>query len=139
MVDDRVVLLADVAVLLLQDLAILELVGWEDVRSREHRPSAKRANARPGEHPIVPLGASRFALAHDGLHHPPARPCVGVVDEGSRLAEAPSIFSGHGGEHSPVSNDELERLGGGTDTVEECGVSAVMGGRDDGRRHKDQA
>ena len=109
-VDDRVVLLADVAVLRRQGLPRLGVPRREDVRRREHRLPAKCPDAGLGQHALVPTRGRRFPLADDGLHHPASRAGVGVEDRGGRLAQPPPVSLGQqrqqaviGGEGPSVS------------------------------------
>ena len=136
-VDELELLLADVAVLRLErltevgialDLPLLEAGRREDVRAREHRLPAQRADAGLVEHLILPHRLFDFAAADAGSHQAPAGEGVGRVDVAGRLQEATLVVRRHVREESAVGDDRFEQVGRGAETIQEVSVGCRHGG-----------
>ena len=93
------------------DVRLLEAVGWEHVRRREHRPLAENANAGVGEHRLVAFGLLGLLTATHGLAPLPALHEVRVVDPAGSRKEPRALLDGKGAEEATVGRDGLERLG----------------------------
>src|SRR5688572_11125446 len=101
--DQRVLLLTDVAVLQLSALglglwalgvvdvsrieSICDRDGGEHVRRMKHRLATQTADAGLVEHALIALDPRRLALPIDDLRHAPALDAVGTVDVGDRLQQ----------------------------------------------------
>ena len=120
-VDLEVALLADVAVLRLDDLAevrivrhvgLLEPGGREDVGRREHRLLAQHADAGLGEHRLVALELARLLPAADGLAPLPALGDVGVEDVARGVQQPRALLRRERREQAAIARELLEHVGG---------------------------
>ena len=119
--DVAVELLADVAVLRLDDLAelgivvhvgLLELGGREDVRRREHRLLAQHADPGLCEHALVALELRRLLLPLHRLAPLSPGDEVGIEDvPGGREQPGPFLLR-QGREQAAVANDRFQQLRG---------------------------
>ena len=117
--DVLVALLADVAVLRLDDLAELGLVDVEllellrdvDVRRREHRLGAVDADARLGEHALVAADPRRLLLAAHDLVEAAPLDDVGVVDVPREREQPRALLQRQFLQQAAVGDDLLERIG----------------------------
>ncbi len=120
-VDVLVALLADVAVLRLDDLAelglvdvdLLELLRDVDVRRREHGLGPVDADARLRQHALVAVGPCRLLLAAHDLVEPPPLDDVGVVHVARGREQPGPLLEGQLLEQAAVGDDLLERVGDG--------------------------
>src|ERR1017187_4385224 len=129
--DGRVILLADVAILRLdnfakpcitRDLALLEVLRRNDIGRGEHRLAAQRADAGIGEHALVALQLLRLALADAGFHQPPPLGHVRAKNLARRLEQTCALLDRQLGEQRAVASDLLQQFGGGFETSSQGGV-----------------
>ena len=121
MMNRRVVLLADVAILRLDDFAEIRVALNILLRELDERNQIRRGEdffpaqlANPGfiEFGLVPLNFLRFALAHFGLHQPPPGVYVRAVNLTRRLEQTHSFLLRKPGEQRAVCRRLFENLGG---------------------------
>ena len=126
-VDLAVLDLADVAVLLVDGLAIhrivdvvlAEVLGRVDVRRREHRLVAQRADSRAGEHVLVaphPLGAP---LTLERLGPDPTLLGIGAEHVARRVQQVLFLLGVQCGEQCPIGSDATQERRGAQQFVAE--------------------
>ena len=120
-VDLEVALLADVAVLWVDDLTevgivrhvgLLEPRGREDIGRREHRLLAQHADAGLGQHRLVALELARLLPAADGLAPLPALGHVGVEDVARGVQQPRALLRRERREQAAIARELLEHVGG---------------------------
>jgi len=129
MVDRGVSLLADIAVLRLDGLALLrirgfdlpEVLGWQEVRGGKNGLAAKRPNARFVQNGFHALGRGGAAQALSGFEFATAGNGVGVVELGHGQVEAFAVRLGNVVEKTAVRVDGFEEFRGRSHLVEQRG------------------
>ena len=116
MVDDRKLLLADVAMLRLDRFPKLrpgfESLGRKEILSRENRPPAEHSNPCLAEHGIGAPGLRGRLLALAGLQHPAAGGGVGKIHLRHGLVKSLPLFGGELLQQLHVGGDGFEHLQG---------------------------
>jgi hypothetical protein len=128
-VDLAVLDLADVTVLLVDglavrrivDVALLEAVGWVDVRRGEHRLLAQRSDAGPGEHVLVAADSRRSAPTLQRLGADPALLGIWTEHVAGSVQQVLLLLRCQDGEEFPIGSDPPEELGG----IEQVGSQSL--------------